>query len=267
MKKILVVFLALLTILSLMFVACNKDGGGTSGGNNGDDDLVANTPPSGDEGNGDEGNGDEGNGEGNNGGNTTNTVTWENLGAEGQGITVYSMVDGLNVRKTANANVSNNKYTDKLGIGDSITAKAKATIKVNNVEYDWYKVDFNGQEGFVLAEYMTSNVKDTNFIRLDNPETLIIKEPTEGQSYDTNAREYPAFGNYTSAVVLAYEAKADSNQLSTKDGQLKKVAVNESGNIWEVEYTKVGETTSKTYYIGNLAFENFQGYGSTGGVG
>ena len=50
------------------------------------------------------------------------------------------------------------------------------------------------------------------------------------------------------------------------DGQLKKVAVNAEGNVWKVEYTKDGVTT--TYYIGNKAFQYFEGYNAgTGGIG
>ncbi|MBQ1212198.1 MAG: hypothetical protein IIX69_02140, partial [Clostridia bacterium] len=53
---------------------------------------------------------------------------------------------------------------------------------------------------------------------------------------------------------------------NTTGGQLKKVGVNEAGNIWQVEYTKDGETT--TYYVGNQTFQYFEGYSNPGtGIG
>ena len=160
------------------------------------------------------------------------------------------MVDNLNVRKTTNANGTNNKYSTQLSAGQSVTATAKATIKND----EWYKVDFNGNEGYILAEYMTTNKNDTVFKDLATPEKLTIKEDKK-----VNAREYPAFGSHTKAIEL--------DRAATVNGKLEKVGVNESGNIWVVKYTEADKTEAKTYYIGNLAFENFEGYGSVGGIG
>lgn len=247
MKKILAIFLALITVLSITLVACNKDN--TTKGNNTDDDgddgdLIVGSQSTGDsEQDGSDAGSDSG---------KADTSDWESLGENG--VTIYSMVDNLNVRKSANANGTNNIYSSQLSAGQSVTAKAKATLRSGGTDYAWYKIDFNGNEGYVLAEYMTTNKNDTVFKELDTPEKLTIKEDKE-----VNARLYPAFGSQTPAETL--------DRAATVNGKLEKVGVNESGNIWIVEYTKAGTTTAKTYYIGNLAFENFEGYGSQGGIG
>ncbi len=246
MKKILAIFLALITILSITLVACNKDNNTRGDGGNdddGDNDIIVGTQNS--------DTNDTGDGTGSDAGNT-GTTEWESLGENG--VTIYSMVDNLNVRKSANANGTNNIYSSQLSAGQSVTAKAKATLKSAGVDYEWYKIDFNGQEGYVLAEYMTTNKNDTIFKNLDTHEKLTIK-----QDQKVYVRYYPAFGNHSRREELE---RAD-----TVNGKLEKVGINESGNIWIVEYTAVGETQPQTYYIGNLAFECFEGYGSAGGIG
>ena len=100
---------------------------------------------------------------------------------------------------------------------------------------------------------------ETVYTTLSTPETLKVKEHgTNEDPYTVAARTLPVFDSSITALDITRE--------NTLDGQLKKVAVNAEGNVWKVEYTKDGVTT--TYYIGNKAFQYFEGYNAgTGGIG
>lgn len=233
MKKILAIFLALITVLSITLVACNKDN--TTKGNNTDDDgddgdLIVGSQSTGDsEQNGSDAVSDSG------------TVgEWEK--AE---YTVYSMGDGLRVRSKPS---SSGNILGTVNIGDSLAAKEK-----NN---EYYKVTYNGQEAYVVSAYVTINSKEAKFVDDAEKTNLVIKEEGKNEDpYEVNARELPIFTDDIVRIELTRE--------KTLNGELKKVGENEAGNIYKVEYN------GKTYYIGNQAFKYFEGYtgGSQGGIG
>jgi hypothetical protein len=241
MKKTLALLLALIMILSVALVACDKNSGtsGTTGDDEGGSIVNKNNKKEDEE---DEGNGDDS-------GNTP-TEAWTTFTTPK---TMYCMADGVRVRTSTNYNGDGNILT-AINAGESITATAKS----NDAEEPWYKVTVNGQDAYILAEYLTEVEAETKFVNLPTPEVLTFKANTASKTYNTNLREAPAFGNQTTFITL---------NSATIKGTLVKVAVNEAGNIWKVEYTETGKAT-KTYYIGNKAFGNFVGYNDvSGGLG
>jgi uncharacterized protein YgiM (DUF1202 family) len=249
MKRTLAIFLMLIMILSVALISCKDKTTGTQGGVSGDLDddggLVADGTGNGTTDGKDDGK-DDGTGDG-------SDDTEEEWVVYTTPKTLYSMVDELRVRSSMNYNGDGN-IIKKINTGDSVTASAKST----DTEA-WYKITLDGQEAYVLAEFLTEVEADTKFADVER-ETLTIKPETSSSTYKTNLRTSPAFGNTTKFITIENE--------DTAAGQLVKVAVNESGNIWKVEYTATGETAPKTYYIGNKAFGNFVGYSeSAGGLG
>lgn len=238
MKKILTLFLALITILSVTLVACNDSTPPSTSDDGGEDEFVSRNPTTSDT-------SDDTDDKKN------NTGAWTEVN-----YTIYAMADSLNIREEAS---STSKSWEKVNIGTSLTAVAKND--------DWYKISYaNGTDGvaFVSADFVTTDASEATFKNLDTPEVLKIKEDTSNtygeNGREVNLRQYPIF-NDNSTYITVYRK-------NTENGELVKVAANTKGDIWKVQYTAAGATTPVTYYIGGNAFQHFEGYSaSTGGVG
>lgn len=240
MKKLLAMLLALIMVMSICLVSCDKDDPAdeTPDDDPGNTDII---DPSKDPSDGD-GDKDPADGDGDG----------DNTGWTACAKPIYAMADGLNIRSTPSSKATNNKI-GQVNLGDELTAVEK--------NEEWYKITYNGEEAYVGALYVTEEKNESVFKDLDEAEVLKIKEEGDNEDpYKVAARVAPIFDSTISALDMTRE--------NTSDGQLKKVGTNEKGNIWIVEYTKKGETTPTTYYIGKGGFGYFEGYNAgTGGIG
>lgn len=241
MKKLLAMLLALILVMSICLVSCNKDD--TPDDNtdpNGDTDIIdPNKDPDNDK---DPDHDKDPDGDKD----PDNNTGWTACAKP-----IYAMADELNIRSTPSSKATNNKI-GQVNLGDELTAVEK--------NEDWYKITYNGEEAYVGALYVTEEKNESVFKEVED-EVLKIKAHGENEDpYMVAARVAPIFDSTITALEMTRE--------NTSDGQLKKVGTNEKGNIWIVEYTKKGETTPTTYYIGKGGFGYFEGYNAgTGGIG
>lgn len=210
MKKVLVIFLALVTLLSVALVACNDSGsnnGGSSGNNGGDDnDFVVQTKKDTSDTNSDT------TGTGNNGSNGWTTFSTPK--------TIYAMWD-IYIRKEPSTSPDN---TDgKVSVKTSLTAVAKNDT--------WYKIDYNGNERYVSADWVTDSIDEVTFTALsaDKQFDITVKAAPEGTSaYTVYLRKYQSWAEEAKSIVMTKE--------KTDEEALKVVEKNAKGNWYIVSY-------------------------------
>lgn len=236
MKKILAIFLALVTIMSVALVACDKNNGGTTGGNSNDDDdddiFVT-------QGNNKETSDTDSKG-------TNNSSGWQEVS-----VTIYAM-GVVNLRSEANRSDDSNVLA-KTTIGQSLSATAK--------DEDWYKVSYNNQEAYISADFVTTNKAEATFVSCTET-VLKVKQEIVNQNASTDYDKYCKVNVRTDPVVdSATETKHVLIYSDTANGELKLVGKNETGSWWKVTYK------DNTYYIASGSFKWFEGYSSSSGNG
>lgn len=236
MKKILAIFLALITIMSVALVACSNDKTTTSGSNDDvddtDDEFVAQ--------------------KGTDTEDETDDSDNKKTGYDAVSYTVYVM--GNNVRVRADDSTSG-EVLGNANIGDSFVATA--------TDGDWYKITYNNGEAYISADYVTTNQNESVFESCEAT-VLKIKNTVVNENATKDTEKYaavqlrsdPAFTDATRTEnVLIYS--------NTQNGELVKVGQNKAGTWYKVTYN------GGTYYVGSGAFKHFEGYtgGSAGGLG
>ncbi|MBO7309851.1 MAG: SH3 domain-containing protein [Clostridia bacterium] len=211
MKKILAIFLALIMILSVTLVACQKNKTITSGGSaDEEDDLFVSQ----------------------NSKDTSKDTSKDDKktgGWEAAAYPIYCMADGLNVRSSASIT------SEKLGslkLGEKFDA-----IERND---DWYKITYGDREAYVSREYVTADANEAKFNNDDTPTALTL---ATGHEDDTvNLRNVPVVVEGTEGIVY--------NDKDHK-GTLTKIGQNLSGNWYIVEYDADGdgEKAPVTYFL------------------
>lgn len=229
MKKILAIFLALITIMSVALVAC--DDNATTGGNSDDvdetDEFVAQKGTDTDDG-------------------TDDTDDKKTGGWEAAAYDIYCMANGLNVRKSDSAS------SEKLGtlkIGDKLTASERND--------DWYKVTYNGTTAYVARDYVTMSADEANFTRNATAEPLQV---AQGKTdLQVTLRRDPVVIDDTYGMAFK----------GTDAGTLSKVGQNADGSWYIVSYDAdgTGAGTAVEYYlaVGSAAREMFGLSSSAGG--
>ncbi len=241
MKKILAAFLALITISSVALVACKKDKNPSSdgGGNDGGDgfEFVNTSPSTSDTGTETTDTGDDDN---------TPSSSFTDLTAEK---TVY-VVSTVRVRTEPSIKDSTVKAT--VTAGTELTATAKSS--------KWYKVKYNNEICYVIAEYVTDEKAEIEYadVAADDPiKTLTIAEKNNA-SQQVNLRESPVVYDDVHYVTV-------TNKEVTAEKPLEILKKNAAGNWYIVKYD------NKEYYVainsGTYACFNENISGSSGPVG
>lgn len=238
MKKILAIFLALVTIMSVALVACDKNNGGTTGGNSNDDDdddiFVT-------QGN----NKDTSDTDDSKDSTNSDVDAWSTVSCN-----IYSMVDQLNVLDAVNGKTTVKSYK----LFETLTAVEKNS--------SWYKVTYdNGKVGYVRACYVTESANSANFTDLATPEKITIAEKYKEK--EVTLRTNPA-------LVTNEDVKdgASSTYFDTYEGEsgktLYKVGANADNTWWKVSFNADG--TNPVYVkLGTDARLLFGLGGSNGG--
>lgn len=177
-----------------------------------------------------------------------NTDVWEDVN-----VTIYVLVNRLNVRSAADT-----KDSDILGIakmGDSFVATA--------ADKDWYKILYDGKEAYVMAAYVTTNSAEAEFVDCE-AEVIKIKNTVVDPNATKDIDKYAKVMLRTDPIVS--DATSTKNVLiysDTANGELVKVAANKAGTWYKVTYN------NNTFYIASGAFKYFEGYtgGNVGGLG
>lgn len=236
MKKVLVIFLALVTLLSVALVACNdssSNNGGSSGNNGGDDnDFVVQTKKDTSDTNSDT------TGTGNNGSNGSSWIT-ANIPT-----TVYTMSAGLRIRSEANT-TSSIELTQISSVGTALNVTAASTQIDNDGGYEWFKVTYNDgsttYEGYVSGYWVSKNIKDTKFVKDASATALTVA--TKYQDKKVSLRNAPSVHGDNTYV---------GDFVGTYNGTCEKVGQNESGTWYIIKYTqgadKQGPASGK-YYV------------------
>lgn len=230
MKKLLAIFLALIMILSVALVACNKKTETTSSNNDddSDDDFVVQTKDT--ESDTDDDNDDDDDDD-------KATGTWLTTDIPSK---VYTF-DDVNIR--SEMSMSSSAVIKTLDIGTELQVVA-AYSKID--EYDvplWYKVNYEGAERYVSGAWVTANKDDTVFSEC-TPEILVIKNSGNSSSpHNVNLRTDPALAESTLTNIVLSHVEA------TSAGELKKVGSNTSGSWFIVEYDSDKNGTPERYYI------------------
>ena len=218
MKKLLAIFLALVTVLSVALVSC--DNGGTT--NNNDDpsndtnEYFVPMPDDSDSGVSGE----------NSGSGTSTGVSQEEW--KTVSYSVYPVTD-MNIRKgsTTGAEVS---------VKQSAELKAVAVKNDKNGDPDWYKLDYNGEEYYADAAYISTNIGDTKFNDLSEALTITVKaHKSDEDPYQVNLRDYPSFDSGVHVEPVKKE--------NTDTNPIKALKQSESGKWYLVEYK------GKNYYL------------------
>lgn len=257
MKKVLVIFLALVTLLSVALVACNdssSNNGGSSGNNGGDDnDFVVQTKKDTSDTNSDT------TGTGNNGSNGSSWIT-ANIPT-----TVYTMWEDVRIRSEANT-TSSVELTKISGVGTALNVTAASTPIDYDGGYEWFKVTYNDgsqtYEGYVSGYWVSKNIKDTKFVRDTSATAMTVA--TKHQDKKVSLRSKPS--------VLGDGTYVD-DFIGTYNGTCEKVGQNESGTWYIIKYTqgadKLGPVSGEYYVkMGSDARLLFGlSTGSGGGVG
>lgn len=235
MKKILAIFLALVTIMSVALVACDKNNGGTTGGNSNDDDdddiFVT------------QGNGKDTSDTKDTGDDNDTSSGWQVVTR-----TIYvADLSGVAIRKeasTASSRIGSVKF------GEGVTAIAY------NADSDWYRISYQSakaenNEAYVKGEWFTEDKDDLEFESC-NEVLKVISGKT------VSAFKSPCFSEAN--VNKYYHNGNGFVDTDTANGGLVKVGVSKSGAFWKVSFE------GNTYYIGRGAFENFEGYSNNSGL-
>jgi hypothetical protein len=226
MKKILAIFLALITILSIALVSCTN--GGTTGNNgddNGDDGLVAG-----------DNNGGTNDTPGNNdlpGGNDTpggdNTTPSPNNSEVAIETTVYPITD-MKIRKDS----INSETTKVVTRGTALSAVA--VIKNAKGESIWYKLSYDNGTYYADADYVTTSLEKATFTDLATPLTIKVKAHGQNENpYGVNLRKFPSFDADLSTVTVKKE-HTDVNAITA-------TKVNGTGDWYYVTYN------GENYYL------------------
>ena len=236
MKKILAIFLALITILSITLVACNEKAVTTPNNDNDDDnDFVIqskNTTDSSDTGD-------------------TNDVPdgdWTPVSYQ-----IYAMTK-INLR------AEDSKSSTSIGTVEAATALT-AVAKSEK----WYKISYNNQDAYVSADYVTETVAEATFTTLadaDQFEVKVKQHNTQNNenAYQVNLRAYPSFDTDL-ATTSVTKADTDTNPMTV-------IAKNGTGSWYKVTY-KGSEyylaITSKTKpYLEGIPATDGNGNGAAG---
>lgn len=233
MKKILAIFLALVTIMSVALVACDKNNGGTTGGNSNDDDDDDIFVTQGNNKDTDTGAKDS---------DTKDTSGgWKTIN---QTIYVADLI-GVTIRKEASAS--------SVQVGSAKFSESLMAIAYN-ADTDWYKISYtsskaDNNEAYVKGEWFTEDKGDLEFENCN--EVLKVAKDKKVAAYKS-----PCFSN--SDVNRFYLNGVGFLAKDTANGELVKTGVSKSGALWKVSYN------GTTYYIGRGTFENFEGYANNG---
>ena len=213
MKKTLALLLALIMILSVALVACDKNSGtsGTTGDDEGGSIVNKNNKKEDEEDEGGAGAGDD----------TPITGTEIALATK-----VYPMVD-LYIRKGSQDGV-------KVKVAQKTELTTTHVINGDNNEPAWYKVTYNNETYYANALYVTTNVAEATFTAPSETITLTVKSTaTNG----VNLRKYPSWDNSD-----AHERET-VNSTDTATNAITVVKINETGNWYQVTYK------GATYYL------------------
>ncbi len=218
MKKILAIFLALIMILSITLVACQKNTATTSGGNadDGNDDGVE----------------FEAQGNKKDTSDTSKNTDNKTGGWEAAAYTVYSMVNNLNVRSSTSTS-DNSNVLGKLNIGEKVDATERND--------DWYTVTYNGNTAYVSRDFVTLNAGEATFSRLSEPEVLMVNEAKK--DIQVVLRTDPVITDDTYATVF---------KGTYTTATISKVGSNTNGSWYIVSYDAdgvAGEGTAVEYYL------------------
>lgn len=224
MKKILAIFLALITILSITLVACNKDNNTRGDGGNdddGDNDIIVGTQNS--------DTNDTGDGTGSDA--DTTSTSWENVS-----YSIYTMAKAT-LREDASLKAS-----------DAGTVEANTTLQAIAKNNSWYKISHNNRELYIHADLVTTNSSTAKFSTLATADQVTLKVKDSGDSahpYTVNLRKAPVVSDDIETIEHTIK------HTDTANGELKKVGVNETGNWYIVSYKgsnyylKINNDTSK----------------------
>ncbi len=224
MKKTLALLLALLMLASVALVSCGDKPEETDPANETDDPFASYQ-------------GSEsgtGTGETDEQGNPTggeDEVTSDFVAASG----TYYLRHTVYVSKDGKKKGTDAKNAGVVKFGQEVTVTAQNS--------KWYKITFEGKEGYVHKELLTANQKEVNVVALETPvkakiSGLGLKE--DGKTpYTINIRTTPwnCSDNavYPNANVLA---NISNKKYSVSDGfEVEKIGATEDGNWIQIKYT------------------------------
>ena len=207
MKKLLAVFLALMMILSVSLMACQKDDLPTNDDVE-DDDFVANKNNTDTTDTTDDKKDDDDAEDTSNGGNTS----WIN-----EPVTVYVRANGVNVRASAGKNGS---IIGSANMGDSFASESHND--------SWYKITYNGAVAYISASCVTANQNIVTFV--DPTAVAANSVITIKTGEKCNLRSDPA-GEVESTL------KGSIDSTKTANGELKIVKINKTNTWIEVRFT------------------------------
>ena len=216
MKKLLAVFLALVTVLSICLVSCGEPDI-TKPNNNENEDTEYYVPPSNDTGKENGSNSDSGTGS------QSSKEEWKTIS-----YSVYP-VTNMNIRKGSENGA-------KVAVDQSTELKAVAVKNDKDGNPDWYKLDYNGEEYYADADYISTVLGDTKFTDLAETLTITVKENASDEDpYKVNLRDYASFGSGIKTTTVKKE--------NTDVTPIKALKVSESGTWYYVEYN------GKNFYL------------------
>ncbi len=208
MKKILAIFLALVTIMSVALVACNKKNNTTN--TNDDDegeDFVIQT----------KGEDTDDTGTDTKDSNDDDEDVFNDFTASR---TIWAMT-GVNLRSAP----SMGENVDKIGVaaGTELTAISKSA--------SWYKITYNNETRYVSADYVTETKAESQFNILDEADyfDLTIKPSGNNTPNQINLRTKPVFDK-TLATTTLKETDV------TAEKKLTVVGMNATGTWYIVSY-------------------------------
>ncbi len=214
MKKILAIFLALITILSVTLVACNDDKGTTGGNydndNDGtDDEFVARKDTTSDT------TTDTSTDTGKN-----NTSGWTDVN-----MTVYaSWSYALRSEPNFNSSIPMKEETKsnvEVAQGDELTVVAEYN--------DWYKVIYNGKEYYINRYCTVASKEELSFKRLETEEQFVI---TLKKDKEVNIRD-----------IQVRVSNTDQEHVKTLKGVVELTVVAKNTKWYKVLYNE------KEYYL------------------
>lgn len=162
MKKILAIFLALVTIMSVALVACDKNNGGTTGGNSNDDDdddiFVT------------QGNGKDTSDTKDTGDDTKDTSDdWVAVSKTVYLAVKYDLRTAPNFNDRGTSALPMNKES-KSGVEVLIGTELSVVAKKDR----WYKVNYNGGEYYISCTCVVDSKSELDFTRLEGADQFDI---------------------------------------------------------------------------------------------
>ena len=229
MKKLLAVFLALMMVLSVSLMACKKDEEPNLDDDVEDDDFIVNknnkkdTTDTGNE------NDDDDNGADTSNGGNVSSAWVDKTG------TVYVCANQTRVRKAPD---KTSVVQGKLNIGDAVNYTATNGL--------YYKFDYNGQVGYISAEFTDSVKSNTAF---SAPTTPAVNTAIHVKSdvISLTLRTDPCMVD--SADII----KAYINSTCTANGEMTILEISDSGVWAKVKFKgkdNSGNDIDGTFYCG-----------------